>query len=183
MGNIDDLNQDNLFKHLNSIFNSKKNDDIDEENAAFMSSDLLEDIKFFSEEELKLKFEQQIILDLTNIKRKANAKNLQALCSAALKNYKRDLITLHINIIKNNYNLKLTTRAADLFFIAFLGRSIGEKYLCKNFGGDFKGQIILTEKYKSKLSLIIEYHTFEVYKNLCFVIDLYKKQKQYIIYS
>ena len=72
-----------------------------------------------------------------------------------------------------------------MFFISYLGRSVGEKFLCENFGRDFKkgDQIILTDKYKGELNLIIAKYADECEKNLLAVILLYRKLKNYIIYA
>lgn len=175
MSDIEDLNPDHMFDHLNSIFNEKTEDKEEEE-------------KLFTEKELSdlfELFEEKMWEDLKKIKRECNQKNLQAYCSAALKNYKRNLVCSHIEKIKEVENLKITTRAADMFFISYLGRSVGEKFLCANFGRDFKkgDQIILTDKYKGELSLIIAKYADECEKNLINIISLYRKLKNYIIYA
>lgn len=166
MINVEDLNEDDIFKPLTSIFNKEEN-------------------KLFTEKELVELFEDRIWYGLKEVKNKSNSKNLQAHCSAALKNYKRYLILLHIEKIKEIEDLKLTTRAADMFFINYLGRSVGEEFLCDNFGRDFKigDNIILTPKYKEKLNEIILKYKEECQLNLAFIISMYRKFKKAIVYA
>ena len=173
MSDIEDLNPEHMFDHLKSIFNEKAEEKENEED------------KLFTEKQLLKLFEDKIWEDLQKIKRECNSKNLQAYCSAALKNYKRNLVCLHIDKIKEIEGLKLTTRAADMFFIRYLGRSVGEKFLCENFGREFKkgDKIILTDKYKSELNLIILKYKGEFEGNLSFIISLYRRFKNYIIYA
>ena len=173
MSDIEDLNPEHMFDHLKSIFNEKAEEKENEEE------------KLFTEKQLLKLFEDKIWEDLQKIKRECNSKNLQAYCSAALKNYKRNLVCSHIEKIKEVENLKITTRAADMFFISYLGRSVGEKFLCENFGRDFKtgDSIILTEKYKKELSSIILKYREECLENLSYIISLYRRFKSYIIYA
>ena len=72
-----------MFDHLKNIFNEKAEDKEEEE-------------KLFTDKDLLRLFEDKIWEDLQKIKRDCNSKNLQAYCSAALKNYKRNLISLYI---------------------------------------------------------------------------------------
>ena len=173
MSDIEDLNPEHMFDHLKNIFNEKAEEKENEEE------------KLFTEKQLLKLFEDKIWEDLQKIKMECNSKNLQAYCSAALKNYKRNLVCLCIEKIKEVENLKITTRGADMFFISYLGRSVGEKFLCANFGRDFKkgDQIILTDKYKGELNLIISKYADECEKNLINIISLYRKLKNYIIYA
>lgn len=173
MSDIEDLNPDHMFDHLKNIFNEKAEEKENEEE------------KLFTEKQLLKLFEDKIWEDLQKIKRDCNSKNLQAYCSAALKNYKRNLISLYILKIKKVEDLKLTTRSADMFFINYLGRSVGEKYLCENFGRDFKAgdAIILTGNYKKELNLIILKYKSECEASLFFIVSLYRRLKNYIIYA
>lgn len=168
---IEDLNPDHMFDHLKNIFNEREEEEKEE--------------KLFTEKELLKLFEDKIWEDLQKIKKECNSKNLQAYCSAALKNYKRNLVFYHLDKIKEIEGLKLTTRAADMFFISYLGRSVGEKFLCENFGREFKSgdKIILTDKYKAELNLIILKYKEEFKENLSFIISLYRRFKNYIIYA
>ena len=173
MSDIEDLNPEHMFDHLKSIFNEKAEEKENEED------------KLFTEKQLLKLFEDKIWEDLQKIKRECNSKNLQAYCSAALKNYKRELISLYILKIKEVEGLKLTTRSADMFFISYLGRSVGEKFLCENFGRDFKigDSIILTDNYKKELNLIILKYKSECEVSLIFIISLYRRFKNFIIYA
>ncbi|HGO4926835.1 TPA: hypothetical protein MDS32_005481 [Klebsiella pneumoniae] len=173
MSDIEDLNPEYMFDHLKNIFNEKAEEKENEEE------------KLFTEKQILKLFEDKIWEDLQKIKKECNSKNLQAYCSAALKNYKRNLISLYILKIKEVEDIKLTTRSADMFFINYLGRSVGEKYLCENFGRDFKSgdKIILTDKYKSELNSIILKYREECVQNLLYIISLYRKFKNYIIYA
>lgn len=173
MSDIEDLNPEHMFDHLKNIFNEKAEEKENEED------------KLFTEKQLLKLFEDKIWEDLQKIKIECNSKNLQAYCSAALKNYKRNLISLYILKIKEVEDLKLTTRSADMFFINYLGRSVGEKYLCENFGRDFKAgdPIILTDKYKKELNLIISKYREECLGSLIYIVSLYRKFKNYIIYA
>ncbi|EPJ0509703.1 hypothetical protein ACTBNK_006018 [Klebsiella variicola] len=173
MSDIEDLNPEHMFDHLKNIFNEKAEEKENEED------------KLFTEKQLLKLFEDKIWEDLQKIKIECNSKNLQAYCSAALKNYKRNLISLYILKIKEVEDLKLTTRSADMFFINYLGRSVGEKYLCENFGRDFKAgdPIILTDKYKKELNLIISKYREECLESLIYIVSLYRKFKNYIIYA
>lgn len=173
MSDIEDLNPEHMFDHLKNIFNEKTEEKDNEEE------------KLFTEKQILKLFEDKIWEDLQKIKKECNSKNLQAYCSAALKNYKRNLISLYILKIKEVEDLKLTTRSADMFFINYLGRSVGEKYLCENFGRDFKNgdKIILTDKYKKELNLIILKYKSECEASLFFIISLYRRFKNYIIYA
>lgn len=173
MSDIEDLNPEHMFDHLKNIFNEKAEEKENEEE------------KLFTEKQLLKLFEDKIWEDLQKIKIECNSKNLQAYCSAALKNYKRELISLYIIKIKEVEGLKLTTRSADMFFISYLGRSVGEKFLCENFGRDFKAgdSIILTEKYKKELNSIILKYREECLDNLAYIISLYRRFKNYIIYA
>lgn len=157
-----DNNNDLLFKHLENIFKNN----------------------LFENEELNEIFKSRIKNELHEITKKANSKNLQAYCSAALKNYKRDLITLHIKKIKEIEQIKLTTRTADLFFMSYLGRSVGEKYLCYHFSSDYnKRDIILTPDYKKHIITLIDKYKKQAIDNLFFITSMYKKLKQEIVYS
>ena len=173
MSDIEDLNPEHMFDHLKNIFNEKAEEKENEEE------------KLFTEKQLLKLFEDKIWEDLQKIKMECNSKNLQAYCSAALKNYKRNLVCLCIEKIKEVENLKITTRGADMFFISYLGRSVGEKFLCENFGRDFKAgdSIILTEKYKKELNSIILKYREECLDNLTYIISLYRRFKNYIIYA
>lgn len=175
MNDLNDLDNDTMFKQIAAIFNSE---------AVKEHFNIEEDPHFlFEEDYLNELFKERIIKDLYNIKKIASAKNLQAFCSAVLKNYKRDLITLHINKIKEKEGLKLTTRSADIFFIKYLNRSVGEKYLCSHFSNDFKKDIILTPDYKKQLFILADRYWGQVAHNLNYVVSLYRSLKKSIIYA
>lgn len=162
-----DNSYDLLFKKIEDVLNTD-----------------LDSVILFENEDLDKIFKTRISNELHYIKRTSTSKNLQAFCSAALKNYKRDLITLHIKEIKKIEKIKLTTRTADLFFMAYLGRSVGEKYLCHNFTEDYNNKdIILTPEYKKHIHKIIEKYKTQTYSNLMFVKSMYDSLKKSIIYS
>lgn len=176
MSDIEDLNPDHIFNHLSDIFNLD-DEKLEKEFKIKEKKERVDDA-FFTDEQLINYFKKGMTHRLNVINNNYSGHTKQAYYSAALKNYKRDLIKLHIQEIKRRYNLKLTTRAADMFFYAYLGRSVGEVYLCVNFGEDYnKKDIILTADYKKKLSGIIEKHKEEVVKNLNFIISMYRKIK------
>ena len=164
MTDINNLNPDSIFNDVAEIFT----DDYS------LSPD-----PFFTDDEILEAFQSRIYKDLTFINKEhdENFNRKQAYATAAFKNYKRDLITMHINKIKELHNLKLTTRAADIFFIAYLNRSVGEKYLCQNFTSDYKKDIILTPAYKEKLNSIAAMHSEEVKNKLNALIAIYRITK------
>ncbi|MEY0656008.1 hypothetical protein AB7321_20370 [Providencia rettgeri] len=176
MSDINNIDSEFIFQKLSEILDIEEKEEKKKEEKG-------EKLRFFTQEELKLMFEKRIRADLIKIKQTSNSKSLQAHCSAALKHYKRDLITLHINKIKHEEGLKLTTRAADLFFMSYLGRSVGEGYLCLNFSGDYKKDIILTPDYKKKLNGIILKYKEECQDDLYLVISIYRRLKNSIIYA
>ena len=170
--NIDDLDPDEMFKRLESIFNNEQ------------KISLLNDVEFKCLEE---KLEDKHIKRLLGIKesllrKEINCRQVQAYCSAALKSLKRRTIFFYLEEICVAENLTLTVRGADLFYIKYLGRSVGEEFLSV-YGRKGEHNVILTPAYKEYLTAIANKYEDTVTKGLDKSISLYRSAKKKIIYG
>ena len=108
-----------------------------------------------------------------------------AFLSAAIKNYKRDLISLCLKRIKKQQNLKLTVRSADVFFREYLGRSVNMVFLSDRFKTDYlindDKTKTLNPEYKKHLFNISLLYKEEVLTHLKQIIDLFHSVKFSII--
>ncbi|MEY0116986.1 hypothetical protein AB7W24_22530 [Providencia rettgeri] len=135
----------------------------------------------YMEDEIEKIFKTRIENDVHYIMTTYTYPKIMAYFSAAIKNYKRHIITLCVQKIQKEQDLKLSSRSADMFFIAYLGRSVNEIYLCENFKTDYikrsEKYKTLTPAYKEHLKKIIYLYKDRVLTLLNYVIDLYRKIK------
>lgn len=152
-----------------------ENENKDEKYKIYNKTDL------FETKEIDILFKNRIKADIYEIRSEYSYPKCMAYYSAAIKNYKRDLIKECLNKIKEEQKIELSVRSADMFFIAFLNRSVNEYYLTSNFKTDYNKRedkyITLTPKYKEHLTQIIELYRERVVYLLNYVIYLYKKIK------
>lgn len=161
---------DDIFKEMEKIQTEEKK-----------SFKIYENTDLYTENEIEKIFKTRIENDVYHIMNTYTYPKIMAYFSAAIKNYKRDIITLCVQKIQKEQYLKLSSRSADMFFIAYLGRSVNEIYLCENFKTDYMERSekykTLTPIYKEHLKKIIYLYKDRVLTLLNYVIDLYRKIK------
>lgn len=161
---------DDIFKEMEKIQTEEKK-----------SFKIYENTDLYMEDEIKKTFKKRMEDDIHFIMTNYTYPKIMAYFSAAIKNYKRDIITLCIQKIQKEQNLILSARAADMFFISYLKRSVNEIYLCENFKTDYMERSekykTLTPIYKEHLKKIIYLYKDRVLTLLNYVIDLYRKIK------
>jgi len=177
-----ELNNKDLLDQIKSIF---EDDDEEEEKNQY----LLKEVKplfRYNDKTLNRIFTKSMRIKLSSIyKMKISKGQRGAFLSAAIKGYKRDLISICLKKIQQQQQLKLTVRSADVFFRSYLGRSVNMIYLSEMFKTDYlindDKTKTLNPEYKKHLIKISQLYKDEVLKYLNQVIDLYNTIKNSII--
>ncbi|THB18582.1 hypothetical protein [Providencia sp. MGF014] len=149
---------------------------IDELLKEFEELPKLEDEENFFDKNHFLKYQKLINKEVSEIKSLEIKSAIKgAYLSACIKRYKRNVVRDYILKIAVIEKLDLTQRLADLFFIEYLGRSVGEFYLNRNFSNlqyDNKTNTLVRIQRTSQSIILNQEKKDETKK----IIDKYKKE-------